>query len=94
MRRVSGGLGFVSERVGVHRHAVTACIAGLVVLLAGCSNTAAEPTVIEVRCNQLNEPVYAPDLLPSAILLYVYAVETYYWSDGSKTTKHLPHNCP
>ena len=49
MSCLPGGLGCVSERVGVHRHAVAACIVGLVVLLAGCSNSA-EPYLVQVDC--------------------------------------------
>ena len=71
MRRVSGGLGFVSERVGVRRHAVAACIAGLVVLLAGCSLVKGQPELVEVDCIEL-------DLLKPG-----YKVDKYIYSDGS-----------
>ena len=83
---LSGGLGRVSERVGVHRHAVAACT---VLLLAGCSNTAAAPTVIQAQCKTLNQPVY-----DEGYGFVIKAIETYYWSDGSKTLEPLEYNCP
>lgn len=46
MSCLPGGLGRVSERVGVHRHALAVCIA---LLLAGCSNSA-EPYIVQVDC--------------------------------------------
>ena len=83
MSCLPGGLGCVSERVGVRRHAVAACIA---LLLAGCSNAA--PTVISVVCTD-----YGPKGAVANNEFY-FAYETYYWSDSTKTAKLLKTVCP
>ena len=82
MRRVSGGLGFVSERGGVHRHAVTACIAGLVVLLTGCLHDEGvpAPTVVQVVCTN------SYDMRRHKL--------TRYWSDGKITEEVFVNRCP
>ena len=69
MRRISSGLGCVSERVGVHRHALAACI---VLLLAGCSNSA-EPYIVQVDCAQMDISNYRP---PEQFLTFYYSDKT------------------
>ena len=84
MSCLPGGLGCVSSRVGVHRHAVAACIVGLMVLLAGCSNS---PTLVQVRCKDYGKGGAVIDDER------YYAFETWYWSDGTRTTRPLKWTC-
>ena len=86
MSSLPSGLSRISKGFGVRRLALAACI---VLLLAGCSNTAPAPTVIQVQCKTLNRAVYDDDLG-----LLIKAIETYYWSDGSKTLEPLEYECP
>jgi hypothetical protein len=85
-----GGLGRVSSRVGLHRHAIAACIVGLVVLLVGCSKPA--PTVISVQCKF--EPygvrIAAHGKYPAMEWSYY---EILYWSDGTKTYRGSIGEC-
>ena len=83
---LSGGLGRVSERVGVHRHAVAVCIVGLMVLLAGCSNS---PTVVQVSCAPLTPPKFVIELDNVA-----YSQLTLYWSNGTTSIQYQIPRCP
>lgn len=92
MSCLPGGLGRVSSRVGVHRHALAACIAGI--LAAGCAPAEVKPTVVKVVC--VDYPGYQYALSKDSKSLY-YGYETYYWSDGTKTAKGIetgPDACP
>ena len=87
MRRISGGLGFVSERVGVRRHAVAACIAGLVVLLTGCLHDEGKTEVVQVNCTNLNQKGELFGVKDAQSYL------TYYYSDGTRDLKASPLKC-
>ena len=86
MSCLPGGLGCVSERVGVHRHAVAACIVGLVVLLTGCFH---EPEVVQVECR-----VIEPQVVESLGNKLQKSLLYYYWSDGTSTFRFAEVVCP
>ena len=68
----------LSSRVGVHKRAVAALVAGLLVFLAGCSTSVQTPTLtlVEVLCTPGNlYGNYANE----------FRVIVKYWSDGSST---------
>lgn len=84
MSCLPGGLGRVSSRVGVPRHALAACIAGI--LAAGCSSSSVAPTVVKVVC--VDYPGYQTKWSRDGKSIY-YGYEIYYWSDGTKTSKGI-----
>ena len=86
MSCLPGGLGCVSSRVGVHRHAVAACIVGLMVLLTGCFHG---PEVVQVECREI-EPQLVEGLGNSLQKSLIY----FYWSDGTSTFKFAVVGCP
>ena len=53
MSCLPGGLDRVSKGFGLRRHAVTACIAGLAVLLTGCLHGEDKPYAVQVECAQM-----------------------------------------
>ena len=67
----------LSSRVGVRKCGVAALAAGLLVLLAGCSNSPA-PTVVSVKCMEAREGIRIGEIV-------WYNYELYYWSDASRT---------
>ena len=77
----------LSSRVGVRKCGLAVLVAGLLVLLAGCSNAAPAPTVVSVRCTDYGSR--------GAIVggEFFLAYETYYWSDGTKTAEGLKVAC-
>lgn len=85
MSCLPGGLDRVSKGFGVRRHAVAACIVGLVVLLTGCLH---EPKVVQVECRNIQRE-YIEEL--------GYMAQSYlwfYWSDGDITNKFQRAYCP
>ena len=73
----------LSSRVGVRKCGLAVLAAGLLVLLAGCS----KPTLVQVRCKDYSSAVF------NAEGNRVYAYETWYWSDGTRTTRALEWTC-
>ena len=80
MSCLPGGLGRVSERVGVHRHAVAACI---VLLLAGCGKSK-----VGESCSNSTEPKYIEE---AGFVVYAYI--TVEWSDGTSSVEGSPKYC-
>ena len=75
----------LSSRVGVRKCGLAVLVAGLLVLLAGCSDP--KPTLVQVRCKDYPKGGAVIDNK-----LY-YAFEIWYWSDGTRITRALEYTC-
>ena len=89
MSCLPGGLGCVSEGVGVHRHAIAACIVGLASLLAGCSLFEGKPKVVQVECGNDYYPHNRDD-----IGAFKGSTLYFYWSDSTITSRDSEGWCP
>ena len=88
MSCLPGGLGCVSKGFGVRRHAVAACIAGLVVLLTGCLHGENKPYLMQVDCASVFEDqTYRREVRPFKQLV------TLWYSDGTSTQEVRPGQC-
>lgn len=86
MSSLPSGLDRVSKGFGVRRHALAACIVGLMVLLTGCFH---EPKVVQVECREI-EPQAVESLGDKLQRSLLY----FYWSDGTSTFKFAEVVCP